>query len=138
MEKTLILLKPDCVEKRSMGEVISRFEKAGFTLVASKILSLTPALLREHYAHVADKPFYPEIEAFMGSRPVMALVLAGDGVIDRVRLLLGPTDSTQAAAGTIRGDMGQDKMRNMVHASDSAENAEAEIKRFFQASELVS
>lgn len=138
MEKTLILLKPDCVEKRSMGEVISRFEKAGFTLLASKILTLFPAVLREHYAHVADKPFYPEIEAFMSSKPVMALVLGGDGVIDRVRLLLGPTDSTQAAAGTIRGDMGQDKMRNMVHASDSAENAETEIKRFFQADELVS
>ena len=88
-------------------------------------------MLKEHYAHVADKPFFPEIVKFMSSAPVMALVLQGENVINRVRLLLGPTDSQQAPAGTIRGDFGSDKMRNVVHASDSPEAATAEVKRFF-------
>ena len=83
MEQTLIILKPDCMEKTLVGEVISRFEKAGFDLVDARMMRLTPSLLREHYAHVADKPFYPEIEAFMSSRPVLVLILEGDRVIDR-------------------------------------------------------
>lgn len=131
MEQTLILLKPDCMEKAQAGEVISRFEKAGYRLKAARMLSLTPDVLREHYAHVADKPFYPEIEAFMRSHPVLALILEGENVIAGIRDLLGPTDSTAAPKGTIRGDLGTDKMRNMVHASDSPANAAEEIKRFF-------
>lgn len=131
MEETLIILKPDCMEKRVAGEVISRFEKAGFEIVASKIMQLDGSILRQHYAHVADKPFFPEIEAFMSSRPVMPMLLAGENVIARVRELLGPTNSQEAAAGTIRGDLGTDMMRNVVHASDSSEAAAAEKKRFF-------
>ncbi|MGJ3241561.1 MAG: nucleoside-diphosphate kinase [Opitutales bacterium] len=131
MEKTLILLKPDCMEKRLAGEVITRFEKAGFRIEQAKVIALGPDVLREHYAHVADKPFYPEIEAFMRSLPVMALVLVRENAVQKIRDLLGPTDSNAAPAGTIRGDLGSDKMRNVVHASDSPENAEAEIKRFF-------
>ncbi|MGB0409470.1 MAG: nucleoside-diphosphate kinase [Opitutales bacterium] len=131
MEETLIILKPDCMEKRVAGEVISRFEKAGFEIVASKIMQLDGSILREHYAHVADKPFFPEIEAFMSSRRVMPMLLAGENVIARVRELLGPTNSQEAAAGTIRGDLGTDMMRNVVHASDSSEAAAAEKKRFF-------
>lgn len=131
MEHTLIILKPDCMEKRIAGEVITRFEKAGFEIVASKIMRLDSEILREHYAHVADKPFFPEIEAFMSSRSVMPMVLAGDDVIVKVRELLGPTNSNEAPAGTIRGDLGTDMMRNVVHASDSPAAAVAEKKRFF-------
>jgi nucleoside-diphosphate kinase len=137
MEQTLILLKPDCLEAKAAGEVIGRFEAAGFAIVAAKVIQLRSDSLREHYAHVADKPFYPEIEAFMSSRPVIALVLEGKGVIDRVRELLGPTDSTAAPKGTIRGDLGTDKMKNIAHASDSPENARAEIARFFRPGEVV-
>ncbi|MCH2156954.1 MAG: nucleoside-diphosphate kinase [Opitutales bacterium] len=133
MEKTLILLKPDCMEKKNAGEVIGRFEKAGFEIVDCKMMQLTPEICREHYAHVADRPFFPEIEGFMTSRPVMALILSGKSVIARVRELLGPTDSTKAPAGTIRGDLGETMMINVVHASDSPEAAAAEIKRFFGA-----
>lgn len=131
MEETLIILKPDCMEKRIAGEVISRFENAGFEIVAAKIMQLDGPILREHYAHVADKPFFPEIESFMSSRPVMPMILRGEGVITKVRELLGPTNSQEAAKGTIRGDLGTDMMRNVVHASDSLEAAAAEKKRFF-------
>ncbi|NCG08923.1 MAG: nucleoside-diphosphate kinase [Verrucomicrobia bacterium] len=131
MEETLIILKPDCMEKGLAGEVIGRFEKAGFEIVASKVLQLDGAILREHYAHVADLPFFPDIEAFMSSRPVMPMLLRGENVIAAVRELLGPTNSAEAPAGTIRGDLGTDMMRNVVHASDSPETAALEKKRFF-------
>ena len=131
MEETLIILKPDCMEKRVAGEVISRFEKAGFEIVASKVMLLDGEILREHYAHVADQPFFPEIEAFMSSRSVMPMILSGEDVIARVRDLLGPTNSQEAPKGTIRGDLGSDMMRNVVHASDGPETAAAEKKRFF-------
>lgn len=136
MEKTLIILKPDCMEAGKAGEVIARFENADFKIVAAKMNRLGPDILREHYAHVADKPFFPEIEEFMSSRPVIFLVLEGENAVQRVRDLLGPTDSSQAAPGTIRGDLGTDKMKNVVHASDSVENATVEIDRFFQPGEL--
>jgi nucleoside-diphosphate kinase len=131
MEETLIILKPDCMSNRVAGEVISRFEKAGFEIVASKIMQLDAAILREHYAHVADLPFFPQIEAFMGSRTVMPMILSGEDVIAKVRDLLGPTNSQEAPKGTIRGDLGTDMMRNVVHASDGPETAAAEKKRFF-------
>lgn len=131
MEKTFIILKPDCIEKGIAGEVISRFEKAGFSISAAKVSQLDGPILREHYAHVADLPFFPEIEAFMSSRPVVMMILSGEGVIGKVRELLGPTNSKEAPAGTIRGDLGTDMMRNVVHASDGVESAAAEIARFF-------
>jgi nucleoside-diphosphate kinase len=131
MEETLIILKPDCMSNRVAGEVISRFEKAGFEIVASKIMKLDAAILREHYAHVADLPFFPQIEAFMSSRTVMPMILSGEDVIAKVRDLLGPTNSQEAPKGTIRGDLGTDMMRNVVHASDGPETAAAEKKRFF-------
>ncbi len=131
MEETLIILKPDCIEKRVAGEVISRFEKAGFDIVASKVMQLDSAILDKHYAHISDLPFFPEIKNFMSERPVIVLVLSGENVIAKVRELLGPTDSTQAAKGTIRGDLGTDKMRNIAHASDSPEAAKTEKARFF-------
>jgi len=136
MEKTLIILKPDAFEKRKVGSTLTRFEEAGFSVVAAKMIRLGQELLREHYAHIADKPFFPEIEAFMSSRPVLVMVLQGNSVIERVRNLVGPTNSLVAAAGTIRGDWGTDMMLNIVHASDGAESAEAEIKRFFADDEV--
>jgi len=136
MEQTLILLKPDCVKEKHCGEVIDRFEKAGVTIRACKMIQLSKEVLNEHYAHVADKPFFPEIAEFMQSSPVIALVLEGDSIIEKVRDMLGPTDSTAAPRGTIRGDLGKNKMINVVHASDCAENAKIEINRFFAPSEI--
>jgi nucleoside-diphosphate kinase len=136
MEKTLIIFKPDCMEKRHVGNVLDRFEKAGFSIVGCKMARLTPEILREHYAHVATMPFYPEIEKFMSSRPVLVMALQGVSVVARVRDLLGPTDSRKAAKGTIRGDFGTEMMKNVVHASDSVANAKVEIARFFQPGEI--
>jgi nucleoside-diphosphate kinase len=131
MERTLILLKPDCLENKVAGQVISRFEEKNYTIVSTRMIQLDDTLLREHYAHVAHLPFFPEIESFMSSRPVLAMILEGENIVQGVRDLLGPTDSTVAPKGTIRGDLGTDRMRNVVHASDSPENAQIEIDRFF-------
>ena len=137
MQRSLILLKPDCVKNSHIGEVISRFENAGYSIIGSKVVQLDDALLSEHYAHVADLPFFPGSAAFMSSYPVLALVLEGENVIQGVRDLVGPTDSTIAPKGTIRGDLGTDRMRNIVHASDSPESALTEINRFFEADQIV-
>lgn len=136
MEETLVLLKPDCLEGRKCGEVLKRFEEADFDVFGVKMMRLSDEILREHYAHLADKPFFPEIQGFMQSSPVVALALRGENAITRVRDMVGPTDSTVAEKGTIRGDFGQDKMKNVVHASDSVENGQAELKRFFAEGEL--
>ncbi|MBX3750735.1 MAG: nucleoside-diphosphate kinase [Opitutaceae bacterium] len=136
MQKTFVIFKPDCMQQKHVGDVLARFEKAGFSIIGCKMTRLSPAILREHYAHVASKPFYPEIENFMKSTPVVLMALQGDNIVARVRDLLGPTDSRKAAKGTIRGDFGTDMMVNVVHASDSDENAKIEIARFFKADEL--
>ena len=138
MQTTLVLLKPDCIAGRKTGEVIKRFEEAGFQIRGCKMFQATEAVLKEHYAHISDKPFFPEVEAFMQSTPVIALALAGDNAVDKVRTIIGPTDSKKADKGTVRGDFGVDVMVNIVHASDSPENAEIELKRFFQPGELFS
>ena len=130
-ETTLILVKPDAVAQGLTGEVLQRLEKNGFKILNCRMLRLTPALLQEHYAHLASLPFFPELETFMASGPGVAVALSGENAITRVRELLGPTDSTKAPKGTIRGDLGKDKMHNVLHASDSAEAAQAELKRFF-------
>jgi nucleoside-diphosphate kinase len=136
METTLVLLKPDCVSGRKVGEVIKRFEAANFQIRGCKMFKASPELLKEHYAHIADKPFFPELQAFMESTPVVALALAGDNAVETVRKLIGPTDSKKADKGTVRGDFGVDVMVNIVHASDSNENAAIELKRFFAPGEL--
>jgi len=136
MERTLILCKPDCVEKNLVGQVLWRLEQSGLKLIALKTIRLGAPLLAEHYAHIKDRPFFPEIETFMMSRPVVAAIFEGDNAVTRVRDLLGPTDSRKAAKGTIRGDLGTDNMRNIAHASDSVENAELEVKRFFLPEEI--
>ena len=139
-ETTLILFKPDAIAKNLTGTVLSRFETAGFKIRGIKMMALSDELLAEHYSHIADKPFFPSVREFMQETPVIAMALEGDGVIGKVRDLLGPTDSNEAEAGTIRGDFGvkdsDSKMRNVCHASDSPEAAEAELKRFFNDGEL--
>ena len=124
--------------QKHVGNVLNRFETAGFVVVGCKMMRLTPELLRKHYAHVADKPFYPEIEKFMSSRPVIVMALQGENIVQKVRDLLGPTDSRKAAKGTIRGDFGTEMMKNVCHASDSVENAQIELDRFFKPGELFS
>lgn len=136
MQRTFVIFKPDCMEQRHAGAVLARFEAAGFDVIGCKMTRLTAAVLREHYAHVASKPFYPEIEQFMSSRPVILMALQGENIVQKVRDLLGPTDSRKAAKGTIRGDFGTEMMKNVVHASDSDENAKAELARFFRPEEL--
>ena len=140
-ETTLILFKPDAIAKNLTGTVLARFEAEGFKIGGIKMMALSDELLAEHYSHIADKPFFPSVREFMQETPVIALALSGDDVITRVRDLLGPTDSNEAAAGTIRGDFGvkdsDSKMRNVCHASDSTEASEAELKRFFNEGELL-
>lgn len=136
MEKTLILLKPDCMQQGICGKVIDRFESAGFKIAGCKMMQLTKDVLAEHYAHIADQPFYPEVEAFMMSTPVIGLVLEGDGIIDKMREMLGVTNSLEAAEGTIRAEWGSKEggrsmMLNVCHASDGPDTAAAEVKRFF-------
>jgi nucleoside-diphosphate kinase len=135
-ETTLVLLKPDCLAAEQCGDVIKRFEQAGLAIVGCKMMTLNDALLAEHYAHVADRAFYPDLREFMQSSPVIVLALHGKKAVLRVRELIGPTDSRKAAKGTIRGDFGKDSMLNVVHASDSPENAVIELKRFFSDCEL--
>jgi len=138
MEETLVLLKPVCRVGRKCGEVLKRFEEAGFEVYGVKMMRLSDEILQEHYAHLTDLPFFPEIQGFMQSSPVVAIALRGENAIAHIREMVGPTDSTVADKGTIRGDFGQDKMQNVVHASDSIENGQAELKRFFADGELFS
>jgi nucleoside-diphosphate kinase len=138
LETTLILLKPDAVTKQLVGEVLSRFQNAGLKIRGLKMLQFGDELLVEHYAHIATKPFFPEVQKFMQQTPVIALALEGMNAVSGVRDLLGPTDSTKAPKGTIRGDLGVDVMVNVCHASDSLEAAAAELSRFFHKDELFS
>ena len=135
-ETTLVLFKTDCVQNKLVGEILNRFEKEQFTIRGMKMIELSTELLEEHYSHVADRPFFPEIVNFMQASPVIALALEGDDVVSRVRELLGPTNSDEAAKGTIRGDFGVGTMKNICHASDSVESAETELDRFFNQNEL--
>lgn len=137
-ETTLILFKPDTVEKNLSGEVLARFLREGLVIRGIKMMTLSDELLAEHYAHIADKPFFPEIVAFMQKTPVIALTLEGDNAIGRARDLLGPTNSAEAPADTLRGDLGENMMANVCHASDSQETAAAELKRFFNEDEVFS
>lgn len=137
-ETTLILLKPDTVEKNLSGKVLARFLDQGLTIRGIKMMTLSDEILAEHYAHVADKPFFPSIVEFMQKTPVVAVALEGDDAIGRVRDLLGPTNSAEAPADTLRGEFGTDMMVNVCHASDSTETAAAELKRFFGEGEIFS
>jgi len=135
-EKTLIILKPDAVHRGIMGEIIGRFERKGLKIVGMKMVRLEDALLEAHYAHLKDKPFFSGIRAFMKSAPVVVMALSGINAVAATRLIVGPTKGYEAAAGTIRGDFSLSTQSNLVHASDSVENAIVEVARFFTEEEL--
>ena len=136
MERTLVLLKPDCVQRRLMGEIIGRFEAKGLNIVAMKMLRVTPGLAKQHYAEHVEKPFYPSLESFITSAPIVAMAIDGIEAIRVVRDLLGATNGNNATAGTIRGDFSNSRQMNLVHASDSSESATRELGLYFDSSEL--
>ncbi|MCX2969913.1 MULTISPECIES: nucleoside-diphosphate kinase [Streptomyces] len=131
-QRTLVLLKPDAVRRGLMGEIIGRIEaKAGWTITALELRTLDRSTLEQHYAEHEGRPFYPPLLEFMSSGPSAVLVVEGERVIEGVRALAGPTDPVQAAPGSIRGDFGTVVRENLIHASDSVESAERELKIFF-------
>lgn len=136
-EKTLVLIKPDAIQRGLVGEVLKRFEMKGLKVVGLKMMRLDEAVLREHYSHIAEKPFYPSVEKFMMSSPVVAVCLEGLEVVEAVRLLMGTTKSRAAEAGSIRGDLAMGYGCNVIHGSDSVENAKIEVSRFFKDDELL-
>ena len=131
MEKTLIIIKPDAVEAKCVGKIIDIFETQKFDIIQTEMILLSEDMLNNHYSHLTDKPFFPEILEFMQSLPVIVMTLQGENAVARVRDLVGVTDPSEADDGTIRKQFGTSVMKNVVHASDSVENAEAEIERFF-------
>ena len=130
METTCVLIKPDAILAHKIGEIIARFEKAGLEITNLKMFSLAPEVLAQHYGHLLDRAFYPELEGFMRSSPIVALAVTGADAVTAVRALAGPTNPEKADPGTIRADFGTDVMANAVHASDSPEAAVAELERF--------
>tara|TARA_X000000950_G_C13520099_1_gene499240 strand:- start:155 stop:553 length:399 start_codon:yes stop_codon:yes gene_type:complete len=131
MEKTLIIVKPDAVEKNLIGSILNFFETKNFEIVQLEMMALSDEMLNEHYSHLTDKPFFPEIVEFMQSSPVVVATLQADNAVEKVRDLVGVTDPSEADEGTLRKIHGTDVMRNVIHASDSVENAIAEVERFF-------
>lgn len=136
MERTLIIIKPDAVQRSLLGEIIGRFERKGLKILGLKMIQLEDAILEDHYSHLADKPFFGGIKDFMKSTPVVVMVLEGVDAIEAVRIIVGPTKGRAADAGSIRGDFSMSIQTNIVHASDSAENAKTEITRFFKDDEI--
>ncbi|MGA9773846.1 MAG: nucleoside-diphosphate kinase [Blastocatellia bacterium] len=136
MERTLILIKPDAIQRGLIGRILTRFEEKGLKIAGIKFLNLTDELLNEHYSHLADKPFFGGTKRFMQQTPVVALCLEGLDAVETVRTLCGVTKARAAQPGTIRGDFGMSIQANLVHASDSLETAGNEVARFFTDSEL--
>lgn len=136
MERTLIIAKPDAVQRGLVGEITSRLEKKGLKLIGLKMASLSETMLRTHYAEHIEKSFYGGLEQFMKSSPVVLMAWEGLECTEAVRLLVGATNPRQAVPGSIRGDFAMDTGRNVVHASDSKESGEAEVSNFFDADEL--
>jgi nucleoside-diphosphate kinase len=136
MERTLIIAKPDAVQRGLVGEIITRMERKGLKLLGMKMASLDETMLRTHYAEHIEKPFYAGLEDFMKSSPVVLMAWEGYSCVETVRTLVGATNGRKADAGTIRGDFGLSTGRNLVHASDSADNGLAEVSNFFDPSEL--
>ena len=135
-EKVLIIIKPDALVRGLFGEVTQRFEKKGLKIMGTKMVRLEDVILDEHYAHLADKPFFQGIKDFMKSAPVVLMVLSGINAVKATRIIVGATDAVIADAGTIRGDLALSTQSNLVHASDSVENGEKEVARFFSEEEL--
>ena len=132
MERTLILLKPDTVERQLVGTILNRFEQKGLKIIAMRMLQFTPELSRQHYADHVDKPFYPGLETYITSGSVVAAILEGPEAVAVVRRMMGPTNGIEAPSGTIRGDFALSGQRNLIHASDSSAAAEREMALFFE------
>ncbi len=136
MERSLVLLKPDCVQRRLMGRIIARFEDKAINIVAMKLIQVTPELSKQHYAEHVNKPFYGGLEEFITGAPVLAMVFEGLEVVRVVRDMLGATNGLNAAPGTIRGDFSSSRQMNLVHASDGPESAAREIDLYFKPEEI--
>ena len=136
MERSLVLIKPDAMQRRLAGTVISRLEGEGLKLVALKMLHLDKALAERHYAIHAGKPFFEDLISYITSTPIIAIVFEGEGAVEAIRKTMGTTDPARAEPGTIRRDFGSDIQQNVVHGSDSVETAEKEIKLFFTGDEI--
>ncbi len=137
MERTLIIVKPDALQRNLLGEIIGRFERKGLKIVAMKMETISDMKIEEHYSHHVDKPFFAGLKDFMQSAPVVLMVLEGLEAVEAVRLITGETKGRTADAGTIRGDLAMSMQANIVHASDSVENAKLEVERFFDEKELM-
>jgi len=138
METTLVLLKPDAVQRGLIGQIISRFENKGLKIVWMKMMILSDAIVSEHYDFLSSKPFFPSIKAYMTSWPVVAIAISGKNAIKTVRNLTGATNPVEALPGSIRGDFALTIDANIIHASDSEETAKVELKRFFKDEEILS
>mgnify|MGYP001606644592 CR=1 FL=1 len=134
-ERSLIIMKPDALQRNLLGEIIGRFERKGLQIVGLKMMRLDDVLLDAHYAHHKEKPFFGELTSFMKSSPVVIMAVRGADAIRGVRIIVGETKGSEADCGSIRGDLAM-STQNLVHASDSIENGELEIARFFRADEL--
>ena len=131
MERTYIMLKPDALQRGIAGEIIARIERKGYRITHMKTMQLDESILREHYAHIVDKPFFSPTVAYMTSGPVVAMVVEGENVIQGMRTLMGPTKNEDAMPGTIRGDFAVDVNSNIIHGSDGPDTAAIGIRRFF-------
>ena len=136
MERTLILLKPDCVQRRLMGRVLARFEDKGLNIIAMKMMRVTPDLAKKHYAEHVKKDWYPTLEGFITGGPIVAAVVEGLEAIRVVREMLGATSGLKAAPGTVRGDFSSSRQMNLVHGSDGPEAAQREIALYFREDEI--
>jgi nucleoside-diphosphate kinase len=136
MERTLILLKPDAVQRNLVGEITARLERKGLKLVGLKLMRLTDELLNEHYSHLVGRSFFGEVKSFMQLTPVVAICLEGVDSVNTVRALVGITKARDAAPGTIRGEFAMSTQANLIHCSDSLESANVEVPRFFKEEEL--
>lgn len=136
MEQTLVILKPSAVNRGLVGEIIKRIENKGIIIAGMKMMQLDEAILREHYAHLADKPFFPQLAESMMATPVIVMVLKGKEVVEVFRQMTGVTNGRKALPGTLRGDFCMSGQLNIIHASDSVENANIEVARFFKSEEV--
>lgn len=136
-EQSLIIIKPDAIQRNLVGEIIHRFERKGLKIIGMKMMHLNDVLLEEHYGHLKEKPFFPGIKKYITSAPVITMAVSGVNAVSAIRTIVGSTKAFEADGGTIRGDFAMSTQANVVHASDSVENGQAEIKRFFKDEEIL-
>ena len=135
-EKTLIIIKPDAIQRSLFGEILGRFERKGLKIIGMRMMKIEDVIIEEHYEHLKEKPFFQTLKNYMQSSPVVVMVLSGVNAISATRLIVGPTKGYEADAGSIRGDLSLSGQSNLVHASDGPETAKKEVKRFFKEDEL--